>query len=92
MKARRRQGCADCIAQVEQGVLPAPLLPGMLDFYNNYKTAVLSSGVPGADERRVASIMGAIADRRARAVPLSVTTCNHVHACPDNVCADATQA
>ena len=51
--------------QVGAGVLPAPLLPGMLDFYNNYKTAVLGSGSSGADERRVASIMGAIADRRA---------------------------
>lgn len=35
----------------------------MLDFYNNYKTAVLGSGVAGADETLVASVMGAIADR-----------------------------
>jgi Glycerol-3-phosphate acyltransferase N-terminal len=35
----------------------------MLDFYNNYKTAVVGSGVPGADEGLVASVMGAIADR-----------------------------
>ncbi len=35
----------------------------MLDFYNNYKTAVVESGVPGADEALVASIMAAIADR-----------------------------
>ena len=54
-------------------MLPAPLLPGMLDFYNNYKTAVLGSGVPGADERRVASVMGAIADRHVLAGRASAT-------------------
>ena len=54
---------------MEAGILPAPLLPGMLDFYNNYRTAVLGSGMPEADERRVASIMGAIADRRALPLP-----------------------
>ena len=43
--------------------MPKPLLPGMLDFYNNYKTAVLGSGKPGADEALVASVMAAIADR-----------------------------
>ena len=70
-------------SQVEQGVLPAPLLPGMLDFYNNYKTAVLNSGVPGADERCVASIMGAIADRHGRAACVSVTSHNPLHARSD---------
>ena len=50
-------------AKVESGILPAPLLPGMMDFYNNYKQAVLGSGVPGADEALVASVMGSIADR-----------------------------
>lgn len=50
-------------SKVEQGILPPPLLPGMMDFYNNYKQAVLGSGVPGADEALVASVMGAIADR-----------------------------
>ena len=64
--------------QVEHGVLPAPLLPGMLDFYNNYKTAVLSSGSPGADERRVASIMGAIADRHALALRQPLSTAAHL--------------
>ena len=44
-------------------ILPEQLVPGMLDFYNNYKTAVVGSGVPGADEGLVASVMGAIADR-----------------------------
>lgn len=44
-------------------ILPEQLVPGMLDFYNNYKTAVVGSGVPGADEELVASVMGAIADR-----------------------------
>nr|BBG28520.1 glycerol-3-phosphate-O-acyltransferase [Coccomyxa sp. Obi] len=43
--------------------IPEQLVPGFLDFYNNYKTAVVNSGVPGADERRVAQVMGAIADR-----------------------------
>lgn len=38
----------------------------MLDFYNNYKNAVTGSGVPGADEALVASVMSAIADRCAR--------------------------
>lgn len=44
-------------------ILPEQLVPGMLDFYNNYKKAVVGSGVPGADEALVASVMGAIADR-----------------------------
>lgn len=56
-------------SKVEQGILPPPLLPGMLDFYNNYKQAVLGSGVPGADEGLVASVMGAIADRQAPSSP-----------------------
>jgi len=78
---------------VEQGILPAPLLPGMLDFYNNYKTAVLGSGVPGADERRVASVMGAIADRRVRAERYaSVTDRKHVHDPSDDACTAVTYA
>ena len=44
-------------------MLPEQLVPGMLDFYNNYKQAVLGSGVPGADAALVASVMAAIADR-----------------------------
>ena len=52
-------------SKVAQGIFPPPLLLGMLDFYNNYKKAVLGSGVPGADEALVASVMGAIADRHA---------------------------
>jgi len=50
-------------AHVLSQILPEQLVPGMLDFYNNYKKAVVGSGVPGADEALVASVMGAIADR-----------------------------
>ncbi|EIE18809.1 glycerol-3-phosphate O-acyltransferase [Coccomyxa subellipsoidea C-169] len=61
------QSEAEFVAVLKAGVaakkIPEPLLPGFLDFYNNYKTAVVNSGVPGADERRVAQVMGAIADR-----------------------------
>ena len=52
-------------SKVAQGIFPPPLLLGMLDFYNNYKQAVLGSGMLGADEALVASVMGAIADRQA---------------------------
>ena len=48
----------------------------MLDFYNNYKTAVVGSGVPGADEALVASVMGAIADRCSMP-PAACMTPNH---------------
>jgi len=51
--------------KVEAKILPKELVPGMLDFYNNYKNAVTGSGVPGADEALVASVMSAIADRAA---------------------------
>ena len=47
-------------------ILPKQLVPGMLDFYNNYKKAVTGSGVAGADEALVASVMSAIADRCRR--------------------------
>ena len=45
-------------------ILPKELVPGILDFYNNYKKAVTGSGVPGANDQLVASVMGAIMDRR----------------------------
>ena len=48
---------------IEAGRIHKALLPAFQDFYANYKAAVLSSGRPGADERLVAQIMGAIADR-----------------------------
>lgn len=51
--------------KVSAKILPKELVPGMLDFYNNYKKALLGSGVPGADEALVASVMSAIADRSA---------------------------
>lgn len=57
-----------------QQILPEQLVPGMLDFYNNYKTAVVCSGVPGADEGLVASVMGAIADRCSMPPPAGSTT------------------
>jgi glycerol-3-phosphate O-acyltransferase len=43
------------------GKIPAPLVPGFLDFYANYRGAVLGSG--RGDETVVASVMCAIADR-----------------------------
>uniref|UniRef100_UPI002ED70977 Glycerol-3-phosphate acyltransferase, chloroplastic n=1 Tax=Lobosphaera incisa TaxID=312850 RepID=UPI002ED70977 len=49
--------------EIAQGHVPKLLMPAFQDFYNNYKTAVLGSGVPGADEALVAKIMSAIADR-----------------------------
>ena len=48
---------------IEAGRIHKALLPAFQDFYANYKAAVLSSQRPGADERLVAEIMGAIADR-----------------------------
>ena len=45
------------------GKIPPQLVDGFLDFYNNYRTAVVNSGVPGADEAEVARVMTAIADR-----------------------------
>ena len=48
---------------IEAGRVHKALLPAFQDFYANYKAAVLSSQRPGADERLVAEIMGAIADR-----------------------------
>ena len=45
------------------GKIPPQLVEGFLDFYNNYRTAVVNSGVPGADEAEVARVMTAIADR-----------------------------
>lgn len=51
--------------KVDAKILPKELVPGMLDFYNNYKYALLGSEVPGADEALVASVMSAIADRSA---------------------------
>ncbi len=74
------------VSQVEQGILPAPLLPGMLDFYNNYKMAVLGSGVPGADERSVASVMGAIADRRVLAECCTAVTNRKSCVCSVRTC------
>lgn len=62
-------------------ILPKELVPGMLDFYNNYKKALLGSGVPDADEAMVASVMSAIADRHAQAMlPLLLVSllCQHL--------------
>lgn len=42
---------------------PDFLFPAFHDFYNNYKNAVIGSGVEGADEREVTKVMSAIADR-----------------------------
>lgn len=56
-------GDTNSVLSCGEQILPEQLVPGMLDFYNNYRTAVVGSGVPGADEALVASVMGAIADR-----------------------------
>jgi len=45
------------------GKIPPQLVDGFLDFYQNYRTAVVNSGVEGADEAEVARVMTAIADR-----------------------------
>ena len=45
------------------GKIPPQLVDGFLDFYGNYRAAVVNSGVQGADEAEVARVMTAIADR-----------------------------
>lgn len=57
--------CSSGNSATAMQILPKQLVPGMLDFYNNYKKAVTGSGAPGADEGLVASVMSAIADRFA---------------------------
>lgn len=41
---------------VESGKCPPQLAAGWADFYNNYKGAIVGSGVPGADEAFATSV------------------------------------
>jgi len=47
---------------VDAGKFPAKLVPLWEDFYNNYKTAVVGSGLEGRDEAFVARVQASIAD------------------------------
>eukprot|EP00877_Chromochloris_zofingiensis_P006537 jgi/Chrzof1/2136/Cz11g03260.t1_GPAT1[v5.2] len=47
---------------VEAGKMPPKLLPLWVDFYDNYKKAILGSGVAGANEELVARVQATIAD------------------------------
>ncbi|KAK9806373.1 hypothetical protein WJX72_012050 [[Myrmecia] bisecta] len=65
--------------EIAQGHVPKILMPAFQDFYNNYKTAVVNSGVPGADEALVAKIMSAIADRSVHEFVEPYTFPSHHH-------------
>lgn len=48
--------------EVAAGRCPKQLVPAWQDFYNNYKTAVVGSGVEGADEKLASRVQASIAD------------------------------
>jgi glycerol-3-phosphate O-acyltransferase len=49
-------------AEVEAGVIPKQLVPLWTDFFENYKKAILSSGLPDHDIKLVAEVQASIAD------------------------------
>ncbi|KAG2485182.1 hypothetical protein HYH03_016071 [Edaphochlamys debaryana] len=47
---------------VQAGQMPANLEPAWVYFYDNYKTAVTTSGAPGSDEKLVTQVQASILD------------------------------
>lgn len=45
------------------GKVPERLIGAVNELYNNYKSAILGSGLPGADERFVAKVMASVCER-----------------------------